>query len=137
MAEELNEIQVDDTEKQVVETEAERTRDQPAFVPRVDIYETDDAITVVADMPGVSEDSVDITLEKGVLTINGDVDPEVPEGFSLVHAEYRVGDFVRSFTLSNEINQDDIEANLKDGVLRVRLGKVTAAQTKKIAVKAG
>jgi HSP20 family protein len=137
MAEELNEIQVDDTEKQIVETEAERTRDQPAFVPRVDIYDTDEAITVVADMPGVSEDSVDITLEKGVLTINGDVNPEVPEGYSLAHAEYRVGDFVRSFTLSNEINQDDIEATLKDGVLRVTLGKVTAAQTKKIAVKAG
>ena len=54
MSEETNEIQVNDTEKQVAETEAERTRDQPAFVPRVDIYETDAAITVVADMPGVS-----------------------------------------------------------------------------------
>ena len=137
MSEEINEIAVNDTEKQIVETEAERTRDQPAFSPRVDIYETDKAITVVADMPGVSEESVDIILEKGVLTINGDVDPEVPEGYSLAHAEYRVGDYVRSFTLSNEINQDDIEATLKDGVLRVTLGKVTAAQTKKIAVKAG
>jgi HSP20 family protein len=137
MSEELNEIQVDDTEKQIVETEAERTRDQPAFRPRVDIYETDAAVTVVVDMPGVSEDSVDLTLEKGVLTINGNVDPEVPEGYSLVHAEYRVGDFERSFSLSNEINQDAIEARLKDGVLRVTLPKVTEAQTKKIAVKAG
>ena len=137
MSEETNEIAVNDTEKQVAETEAERTRDQPAFVPRVDIYETDAAIVVVADMPGVSEDSVDIILEKGVLTINGDVDPEVPEGYSLAHAEYRVGDFVRSFSLSNEINQDAIEATLKDGVLRVTMNKVTEAQTKKIAVKAG
>jgi HSP20 family molecular chaperone IbpA len=103
----------------------------------VDIYETDEAITVVADMPGVSEDSVELTLEKGVLTINGNVDPEVPEGYSLVHAEYRVGDYTRSFTLSNEINQDAIEATLKDGVLRVTLAKVTEAQTKKISVKAG
>jgi len=137
MSEETNEIQVQDTEKQVAETEAERTREQPAFVPRVDIYETDTAIVVVADMPGVSEDSVDITVEKGVLTINGDVDPELPEGYSLAHAEYRVGDFVRSFSLSNEINQDAIEATLKDGVLRVTLNKITEAQTKKIAVKAG
>ena len=137
MSEETNEIQVNDTEKQVAETEAERTRDQPAFVPRVDIYETEEAITVVADMPGVSEDSVELTLEKGVLTINGNVDPEVPEGYSLVHAEYRVGDYTRSFTLSNEINQDAIEATLKDGVLRVTLAKVTEAQTKKISVKAG
>jgi len=137
MSEETNEIQVHDTEKQVAETEAERTRDQPAFVPRVDIYETDEAITVVADMPGVSEESVDIILEKGVLTINGYVNPEVPEGYSLAHAEYQVGDFVRSFSLSNEINQDAIEATLKDGVLRVTLNKITEAQTKKIAVKAG
>jgi HSP20 family molecular chaperone IbpA len=137
MSEETNEIAVNDTEKQVAETEAERTRDQPAFVPRVDIYETDAAITVVADMPGVSEESVDIVLEKGVLTINGYVDPEVPEGFSLAHAEYQVGDFVRSFSLSNEINQDAIEATLKEGVLRVTMNKVTEAQTKKIAVKAG
>jgi HSP20 family protein len=137
MSEETNEIQINDTEKQVAETEAERTRDQPAFVPRVDIYETDDAITVVADMPGVSEDSVDIVLEKGVLTINGYVDPEVPEGYSLAHAEYRIGDFVRSFSLSNEIDQSAIEATLKDGVLRLKMNKVTEAQTKKIAVKAG
>jgi HSP20 family molecular chaperone IbpA len=88
-------------------------------------------------MPGVSEDSVDLILEKSVLTINGNVDPEVPEGYSLVHAEYRVGDFERSFSLSNEINQDAIEAQLKDGVLRVTLPKVTEAQTKRIAVKAG
>ena len=137
MAEEINEIQPSDTEKQVVETEAERTRDQPAFRPRVDIYDTDAATVVVADLPGVSEDSVDITIEKGILTINGYVDPEVPEGYSLVHAEYQVGDFVRQFSLSNEINQDAIEATLRDGVLRVTLNKVTEAQTKKIAVKAG
>jgi len=137
MSEETNEIQINDTEKQVAETEAERTRDQPAFVPRVDIYETDDAITVVADMPGVTEDSVDIVLEKGVLTINGYVDPEVPEGYSLAHAEYRIGDFVRSFSLSNEIDQSAIEATLKEGVLRLKMNKVTEAQTKKIAVKAG
>jgi len=137
MAEEINEIQASDTEKQVVETEAERTRDQPAFRPRVDIYDTDTATVVVADLPGVSEDSVDITVEKGILTINGYVDPEVPEGYSLVHAEYQVGDFVRQFSLSNEIDQDAIEATLKDGVLRLTLNKVTEAQTKKIAVKAG
>jgi HSP20 family molecular chaperone IbpA len=137
MAEETQEIQVNDTEKQVAETEAERTREQPAIVPRVEIYDTDKDIFLVADMPGVSKESVDIVLEKGVLTLNGYVDPEVPEGYSLAHAEYQVGDFVRSFSLSNEINQDAIEATLKDGVLRVTLSKVTEAQTKKIAVKAG
>jgi HSP20 family protein len=137
MSQENREIQVKDTEKQVAETEAERTRDRPAFVPRADIYETDEAIVVVADMPGVDEGSLDITLEKGVLTLNGTVEPEAPEGYGLAYAEYRVGDYVRSFSLSNEIDQGAIEATLKDGVLRLTLRKITEAQTCKIAVKAG
>jgi HSP20 family protein len=137
MSEESREIKVQDTEKQVAETEAERTRDRLAFVPRADIYETDEAIFVVADMPGVSEDSLDITLEKGVLSLNGTVEPETLEDYSLAYAEYRVGDYVRSFTLSNEINQEAIEATLKDGVLRLTLPKVTEAQTRKIAITAG
>ena len=137
MSEESRDIQVQDTEKREVEAEAERTRDRPAFVPRADIYETDEAIFVVADMPGVGEDSLDITLEKGVLTLNGAVAPEAPEGYSLAYAEYRVGDYTRSFSLSNEIDQAAIEATLKDGVLRLTLPKLTEAQTKKIAVKAG
>jgi HSP20 family protein len=137
MTEETKEIQVQDTEQQVAETEAERTRDRPAFVPRADIYETDEAIYVVADMPGVDENSLDITLEKGVLTLNGTVDPAAPEGYSLAYAEYRVGDYTRSFSLSNEIDQEAIEATLKDGVLRLTLHKLTEAQTRRIAVKAG
>jgi HSP20 family molecular chaperone IbpA len=137
MSEETRDIQVQETEKQVAETEAERTRDRPAFVPRADIYETDEAIYVVADMPGVDETSLDITLEKSVLTLSGVVEPEAPEGYSLAYAEYRVGDYVRSFSLSDEIDQETIEATLKDGVLRLTLPKITEVVTKKIAVKAG
>ena len=137
MTEETREIQVQDTEKQVAETEGERTRDRPAFVPRADIYETDESIYVVADMPGVDENSLDITLEKGVLTLNGTVAPEASDGHSLAYAEYRVGDYTRSFSLSNEIDQEAIEATLKDGVLRLTLHKLTEAQTRRIAVKAG
>ena len=137
MSEETREIQVQDTEKQVAETEAERTRGRPAFVPRADIYETEEAIVVVADMPGVDERSLDITLEKGVLTLNGTVEPEAPEGYSLSYAEYRVGDYTRSFSLSDEIDQEAIEATLKDGVLRLALPKITEFKTTKIAVKAG
>ena len=131
-------LEVQNTEKQEVEEMgAERTRDRLAFVPRVDIYETDEAIHVVADMPGVDENSLDITLEKGVLTLNGTVEPAAPEGYSLAYAEYRVGDYTRSFSLSNEIDQEAIEATLKDGVLRLTLHKLTEAQTRRIAVKAG
>jgi len=132
------EIQVAEQQKQeVVETEAERTRDRKAFLPRTDIYEDGDAITIVADMPGVDESTLDITLEKGVLSINGYVEPELPEGYSLSYAEYEIGDYQRSFKLSNEIDQEGIQATIKDGVLRLMLPKVGPAKARKIAIKAG
>ena len=137
MSEETREIQVQEAEKQVAETEAERTRDRPTFVPRADIYENDVSIVVVADMPGVDRDSIDITLEKNTLTINGTVEPAPRGNYSLSHAEYRMGDYTRSFSLTNEIDQGAIEATLKDGVLRLNLPKATEAQTRKIAVQAG
>lgn len=136
MAEE-RELQVQDTEKQEIETsDAERTRDRPAFVPRVDIAENNDEIMLAADMPGVSPESVDITLEQGKLTITGYVDPVQPEGYTLTYSEYRVGDFVRSFTLSNQIDQANIEATMSNGVLHLRLPKI-GPKTTKIAVKTG
>jgi HSP20 family molecular chaperone IbpA len=131
-------LQVEDTEKyEVEETGAERTRDRLAFVPRADIYETEEAINVVVDMPGVDETSLDITLEDSVLSINGYVEPTLPEGYSLAYAEYRVGDFERAFTLSDQIERDGIEAAIKDGVLRLYLPKITEARKRTIAVKAG
>jgi HSP20 family molecular chaperone IbpA len=138
MAEETQEVALQEAEKrEVEESGAERTRDRPAFVPRADIYETDDEIFVVADMPGVDESSLDITLENNVLTINGYVEPSAPEGYSLVYSEYREGDYVRSFRLSDEIDREDIEATLKDGVLMLTLPKVKEARMRKIAVRAG
>jgi HSP20 family protein len=131
-------LQVQDTEKrEVAEMGAERTRDRLAFVPRADVYETEEGITVVADMPGVDENSVDITLENNVLTINGYVEPAQPEGHRLAYAEYQVGDYQRAFTLSDQIDRDGIEAVVKDGVLRLYLPKVTEAQRRKIAIRAG
>ncbi len=131
-------LDIQDIEKrEVAETGAERTRDRLAFVPRADVYETDEGITVVADMPGVDENSVDITLEQNVLTINGYVESEQPEGLGLAYAEYQVGDYQRAFTLSDQIDREGIEAVVKDGVLRLYLPKVTEAQRRKIAIKAG
>lgn len=131
-------LEIQENEKREVEkTGAERTRDRLAFVPRVDIYETGEAITVVADMPGVDADSVSIMLENSVLTINGYVEPMRPEGHTLAYAEYRVGDYERAFTLSDQVYQDGIEATVKDGVLRVHLPKVTEARLRSIPIKAG
>ena len=130
-------IQVQEAEKQeVAESDAERTVARRAFVPRVDMYETDDAINVIADMPGVSADSLDITLEQGVLTISGYVEEERPADHTLAYAEYRVGDYTRRFSLSNQIAQDEIAATVKDGVLRLHLPKVKPT-TKRISVSVG
>ncbi|HNT76772.1 MAG TPA: Hsp20/alpha crystallin family protein [Anaerolineae bacterium] len=134
MAEEKT-LQVEETQKKEVEqSDAERTRPGVAFVPRVDIYETDAGIHIVCDMPGVDENSVDIVLEKNVLTLNGYVTPQQPEGYNLVYAEYRIGDYQRRFTLSNEIDQDKIEATVKDGILRLVLPKAIPT-SRRIAVK--
>jgi len=138
MAEETREVALQEAEKRkVAETDTERTRDRLAFVPRADIYEAGDAIFVVADMPGVDEGSLDITLENNVLTINGYVEPVPPEGYSPIYAEYREGDYVRSFRLSDEIDREGIEATLKHGVLRLTLPKTKEARTRKITVRAG
>ena len=138
MTEQTQELQVQETEKrEVAETGAERTRDRLAFVPRADVFETEDAIEVVADMPGVDENSVDITLENNVLTIEGEIEPEAPEGLSLAYAEYRVGDYRRAFSISDQIGREGIEATVKDGVLRLHLPKITQARVKRIAIKAG
>ena len=136
---ERTEIDVQEAEKpELAEEGPERTRDRRAFVPRADIYENEDQIVIVADMPGIDEESVDITLEKNVLTINGyveDVRPE-EEDYALAYAEYRVGDYVRRFSVSNQIDQENIEATVNDGVLHLYLPKVKPT-TKKITVSAG
>jgi HSP20 family protein len=137
MANETMELQDQELQKQeVAEGEAERTRARPAFVPRTDIYETNDSIEVVADMPGVNENTLDITVEQNVLTIDGYVEPVEYSGYHQAYAEYRVGDYQRSFTLSGQIDRDKIEATISGGVLHLHLPKVEPT-TKKIAVKAG
>ena len=115
----------------------EHTRPGRTYVPRVDILEDENGFVVLADMPGVGDDSVDITLEKNVLTIHGGVDFQPPEGFDLAHAEYGIGDYHRAFTISNEVDRENIEATLSDGVLRLVLPRAPEAGTKKIQVQAG
>ena len=117
--------------------DTERTRECACFAPRADIYEVDDQIVIVADVPGADESTIDVTLEKNILTLNALVNPATPEGYSLTHFEYEVGDYQRSFRLSDEIDREKIRATVKDGVLRLYLPKAKAAQARKISVKAG
>ena len=106
-----------------------------SFVPRVDIFETEDSFVLLADMPGVSEDSVDITLEINQLVIKGYVIKIDLSDYEQRYREYAIGDFKRSFSLSDEVNKDDIEATLTNGVLRISLTKVENAKSRKIAVR--
>jgi HSP20 family molecular chaperone IbpA len=126
-----------ETQKQeiVEQDQTERTRDSRVYVPRVDIYETDEVIHVVADIPGADENSIEITLEKNVLTIDADVQVEKPEDYSLTYAEYGIGSFRRKFNISNEIDQENIVAEVKDGVLKLALPK-SKKVAQKISVKA-
>lgn len=124
-------------QKQVPTETTERTRDWPCFIPRADIFETEDAYLIKIDMPGVDENKIDITLEKNTLTINGYSNVERPEGYSLAAAEYRIGDYERSFRLTDKINQEDIEAAYQDGVLKLNLPKAEEAKARKIQVKVG
>jgi HSP20 family molecular chaperone IbpA len=128
---------VEQTGKQEVATPqgVERTRTGRVYIPAVDIYETSDSVMLVADMPGVDESSLDVSLEKNVLTIYGRVEPQVPAGHSLAYSEYRIGDFQRSFTISNAIDWERIEGVVKNGVLRLTLPKAGPATTKKINIK--
>ena len=115
---------------------AESTRNAPIFVPAADIYETEDALFLSLEMPGVSPDAVNIMLDQRVLTISGRSRSSAPEGYSLTHHEYRDGDYERAFTLSEAIDSDKIEAELKEGVLRLKLLKSQPAPAKTINVKA-
>ncbi len=104
------------------------------FVPQADVYESGDKIFVVADMPGVSEESLDIVLEKNVLTIEGKtLTPEIEE-MKLVHCEIPPGNYRRVFMLSEEADQDAIEATIKNGVLKLVLPKPAKAKARKINV---
>mgnify|MGYP001053277368 CR=1 FL=1 len=136
MAEETTTMQVQ--EQEIVPDEGtERIRERRTFIPRTDIYETEENIVLVLDMPGVNEESIDITLEKNVLTITGNSSVENPKEHSLAFAEYMVGDYERNFRVTDQINSEKIEAVYKDGVLRLTLPKAEELKANKISIKTG
>jgi len=114
----------------------ERTRNATTYTPRFDIVETDGELVLFGDLPGVKKDDLDIRFENGDLTIEGKVLPRQTER-EFLYGEYGMGDFRRSFTISETINVEKISAELHSGVLTLHLPKVEAAKPRKIAVKAG
>lgn len=123
-------------EKQELTTPAEQTTPGAVFTPQVDIFETEKEITLLADMPGVKADKLNIDLRESILTITGDIEPVESASEEDVLIEYETGRFYRQFTLSEVIDQNRIDAKLGDGVLRLTLPKVEKATPRKIAIKA-
>lgn len=133
MTETIMELQKKETK---TPDQGERTRERKVYSPGVDIIERKSDILVLADIPGADETSVDITLEKNVLTIYAKVEADIPENQRLTVMEYGLGDYQRAFTLADEVDKDSIQATVKNGVLRLVLPKMDELKTKKIPVKA-
>ena len=110
-------------------------RDSQAMTPRVDVLEDDSGITLVADMPGVSKESLEIKVENDALSIEGTISAATPQALEATYAEVRVPSYRRSFTLSRELDAGHIEAQLKDGVLKLRIPKHEQARPQRISVK--
>ena len=115
----------------------ERTRSRLTFRPRVDIYETESGLMLLADVPGAKPEGLTITLDRRVLSIRAEVEEHTPAGYSLIYQEYQVGDFECEFTLSGDFDPDRIEAGLSEGVLRLTIPRAQQPAARTIKITAG
>src|SRR6185295_12361777 len=122
--------------KQKQEVAEEQTRAGRAFLPDFDIYETKDALWMKADMPGIDESSVRVHLNDGVLTVEGSVALDAYQNVQPVYSEYRIGNYRRRFSLSNEIDAERINGKMVHGVLHLELPKAEKAKPRQIAITA-
>jgi HSP20 family protein len=107
----------------------------PFIVPRVDVIEDRSGITLLADLPGVTKDALDVKVEGTSLTVEGQIRLDTPQALNAVIAEVRAPRYRRAFTLSRELDTSAIDAQLKDGVLRLRIPKVAEAQPRRIEIR--
>jgi HSP20 family protein len=121
--------------KRELEKREETTIPARVFLPTADIYETQDALTVILEMPGVEKGNVNVRVEDGLLHVDGRLDLSKYQGLQPLYTEYNVGHYSRSFQLSSKIDQGKIEAALKDGVLTLTLPKVEEAKPRTINVR--
>lgn len=121
------------TEKRVVRRD-ESAEELQTLLPRVDVFENKDGILLVADMPGVPKDKLELRVENDTLLIEGEIAPDTPENMEAVYAEVRLSRYRRAFSLSSELDTSRIDAQLRDGVLNLRIPKQAHAQPRKIKV---
>jgi HSP20 family protein len=120
--------------KRELDKKEEGTIPVRVFMPTADIYETQDALKVILEMPGVEKGNVDVHVKDGVLNVEGRLDLTKYKGLQPLYTEYNIGHYSRSFRLSNKINQEKIGAELKEGVLSLTLPKVEEAKPRTIQV---
>src|SRR5688572_23442521 len=133
-----NDTQVQTTSRtEPQQRDDQRQADTRAMLPRVDVFEDDTGITLLADLPGVPKDQLELKVDGDALLIEGQVMPGTPDRLEPVYAEVRVPRYRRVFTLSRELDPSRIEANLKDGVLNLRIPKQEHAQPRRIQVQVG
>lgn len=104
------------------------------FLPSTDVYETEEGLTLVMEMPGVSRENLDVSLEEGVLRVEGRLDFSKYSGLEPVYTEYNVGHYARSFSLSDKVDQENIGAKLDDGILTLTLPRSPAARSRRVAI---
>ena len=121
--------------KREQEKREEATVPTRIFLPAADIYETQDALTVILEMPGVEKSNIDVRVEDSVLHVGGKIDLSKYQGLEPLYTEYNIGHYARSFQLSSKIDQNNIEAALEDGVLSLTLPKVEEAKARTILVR--
>jgi HSP20 family protein len=124
-------------EKRELEQEKEKTRSGRYYIPNVDIYEENGGLKLWADMPGVTEQNVEVTLNDDVLTITGTVSTVMYEKLAPVYTEYNVGNYFRQFALHEDIDPAGIKARMRNGVLELDLPKREKAKPRKIEVTTG
>ena len=120
--------------KRELENKQEATIPARVFVPEADIYEAEHDLTVILEMPGVEKKNVDINVENGVLSVEGRIDLAKYQGLQPLYTEYNIGHYSRSFRLSSKIDQNKIAAEMKDGVLSLKLPKIEEAKPRTIQV---
>jgi HSP20 family molecular chaperone IbpA len=116
-------------------TQAQKREPEMVLRPPVDVFEDAEGITLVADMPGVDKDRLNLQVDKDSLSIEGDARIEMPEGMEALYADVRSTRYARNFALSSELETNEIEASIKDGVLRVRIPKRAEVRPRKIEVR--
>lgn len=116
---------------------AEPTREarEDYRIPPVDIYETPDSLVLMADMPGVGEQGIEVSVEEDTLSIVGRVNTPQPASAAALHTEFEPAPFRRAFTLSRDLKRDAIEGKIQNGVLRITLAKAEEAKVRKIPIK--